>query len=108
MTAVVPGTDWVADLDLDRQNIDLMGQSISVAQLARLAARFFSRAPSADGLDHILATGDQRGQERTAASTLGRRSTPLLTIYSQRRASLTGMGAAWSASGIDAAATSAT
>lgn len=53
---VVPGTDAVADVDLDRRIIDLQGQSTPVASLARLAARFFSRA-DVDGLDHFLATG---------------------------------------------------
>jgi hypothetical protein len=60
VTTVVPGTDWVADVDLDRQIIDVRGQATPVAQLARLATRFFSRAPSIEGLDHFLATGEQR------------------------------------------------
>jgi hypothetical protein len=58
VTTLVPGTDWVSDLDLDRQIIDMRGQSVPFAQLARLAVRFFSRAPSAAGLDHFLATGE--------------------------------------------------
>jgi hypothetical protein len=58
VTTIVPGTDWLADLDVDRQIIDMRGQSTPIAQLARLAARFFSRAPSSEGLDHFLATGE--------------------------------------------------
>ena len=58
VTTVVPGTDWVADIDLDRQVIDLKGQSTPVSTLARLAARFFSRAVDVQGLDHFLATGE--------------------------------------------------
>jgi hypothetical protein len=60
VTTTVPGTDWVADLDFDRQVIDLRGQPTPIAQLGRIATRFFSRAQSAEGLDHFLATGMKR------------------------------------------------
>ncbi len=58
VTMVVPGTDWIADLDLDRQVIDFRGQSTPIATSARLASRFFARAVDVQGLDHFLATGE--------------------------------------------------
>lgn len=54
----VPGTDAVADVDLDRQIMDLRGQSTPIAALARLAARLFSRSTRMEGIDHFLATGE--------------------------------------------------
>jgi hypothetical protein len=54
--AAVPGTDGVADIDLDRQVIDLGGQSTPVATLAQMANRFFSRATRPEGIEHFLAT----------------------------------------------------
>jgi hypothetical protein len=56
--AGVPGTDSIADVDLDRQIIHLDDHSMPVATLARMAARFFSRASRLDGLDHFVATGE--------------------------------------------------
>ena len=58
VTTIVPGTDSIAEIDLDRQIIDLGGQSTPVATLARMATRFFSRASRPEGLDHFLATGE--------------------------------------------------
>jgi hypothetical protein len=55
--AQIPGTDGAADLDLDRQIIDLKSQSTPLATLARLAFRFFSRAPDVARLEHFIATG---------------------------------------------------
>jgi hypothetical protein len=57
LIAQVPGTDIVADIDLDRQVMDLQGQSAPIAALARLAARIFSRNERQEALDHFLATG---------------------------------------------------
>jgi hypothetical protein len=56
--AAVPGTDGVADIDLDRQVIDLGGWSTPVATLAQMANRFFSRATRPEGIEHFLATGE--------------------------------------------------
>lgn len=56
--AAVPGTDGVADIDLDRQVIDLGGQSTPVATLAQMANRFFSRATRPELIEHFLATGE--------------------------------------------------
>jgi len=56
--ASVPATDGVADIDLDRQVIDLGGQSTPVATLAQMADRFFSRATRPEGVEHFLATGE--------------------------------------------------
>ncbi len=56
--AQVPGADWVADLDLDRQVVDLDGQSTPIASLARLVFRFFSRTPDMERLDHFIGTGE--------------------------------------------------
>jgi hypothetical protein len=58
VTTIVPGTDAVADVDLDRQVVDLHGQSTPVSTLARMAARFFSQAIRPESLDHFLATGE--------------------------------------------------
>ena len=59
LTTIVPGTSSLADLDFDRLIIDLDGQATPIAQLARLAVRFFSRAPNDEELDHFLATGER-------------------------------------------------
>jgi hypothetical protein len=56
--AAVPGTDGVADIDLERQVIDVRGQSTPVATLAQMANRFFSRATRPEGIEHFLATGE--------------------------------------------------
>lgn len=56
--ATVPGVDALADIDLDRQIIDLGGKSTPVATLAQMANRFFSRATRPEGLDHFLTTGE--------------------------------------------------
>jgi hypothetical protein len=58
LVAAVPSTDAVAQIDLDRQVIDLSGHSTPVSTLARMASRFFSRASRPEGLDHFLATGE--------------------------------------------------
>lgn len=58
LTTAVPGTDATADIDLDRQVVDLHGHSTPVASLARMSNRFFSRASRPEGLDHFLATGE--------------------------------------------------
>jgi hypothetical protein len=63
--AVVPGTDWDADVDLDRQIIDLHGQSTPVAVLALMACRFFSRGGVVtQRLEHFLATGEPPAPEQ--------------------------------------------
>ena len=56
VTTVVPGADWIAEVDLDRRLIDLKGQATPLATLARLAVRFFSRAGGVQGLDRFLGT----------------------------------------------------
>jgi hypothetical protein len=65
----VPGTDGVADIDLDRQVIDLGKQSIPVATLAQMANRFFSRATRPEGIEHFLATGEPPAVVTEAAGT---------------------------------------
>lgn len=57
VTAQVPGTPIVGDVDMGRQHIDLRGQATPVAKLAQLAVRFFSRAPLTEGFEEFLATG---------------------------------------------------
>jgi hypothetical protein len=57
LLAQVPGTDVVADIDLDRQVMDMKGRPAPVAALARLAARVFSRDGGQEALDHFMATG---------------------------------------------------
>lgn len=67
--AVVPGADGVAEIDLDRQVIDLGGQSTPVATLAQMANRYFSRATQPEGIEHFLATG--QGPDADTAETNG-------------------------------------
>jgi hypothetical protein len=57
VSTIVPGTDWIAEVDLDRQLIDFKGEATPVATSARLAARFFARGIDSRQLDHFLATG---------------------------------------------------
>jgi hypothetical protein len=61
----VPATDRSADIDLDRQIIDVKGQSTPVSTLAQLAFRFFSRSPDMERVIHFLAVGSdaQEGQD---------------------------------------------
>jgi hypothetical protein len=67
--ASVPGTDSVADINLDRQVIELNGQSTPISTLARMATRFFSRASRPEGLDHFLATGELPAARATTDET---------------------------------------
>ncbi len=68
LLAQIPGTDVVADIDLDRLVIDLKGRSAPVAALARLAARVFSRDSGQDALDHFLATGEALPEAQGSAA----------------------------------------
>jgi hypothetical protein len=54
----VPSTDWAADIDLDRQRIDVKGQATAVATLARLALRFFRPFADLARLDAFLVSGE--------------------------------------------------